>query len=141
MYIIIPGIVWLASRFELIFVNGFGMPYYSGVIIYNILLVGGLAYGIWKSYQNKKVITNTILLILTVIFIGYSSYALIIIRSLADPPMDENNPETPFSLLSYINREQYGDNPLIKGQYFNARLIRTERKKPIYKTCIPHQFR
>ncbi len=132
MYIMIPGIVWLASRFELIFVNGFGMPYYSGVLIYIILLIGGLAYGIWKTYQNKKVITNTILLILTVIFIGYSSYALIIIRSLADPPMDENNPETPFSLLSYINREQYGDNPLIKGQYFNARVIRTENKKPVY---------
>jgi hypothetical protein len=120
MYIIIPGVVWLASRFELIFVNGFGFPYNSGVLIYAVLLIGGLVLLIWKSYRKKQVIFNTILLGFAVIIIGYSSFSMIVIRSLANPPMDENNPETVFTLLYYLNREQYGERPLIKGQCFNA---------------------
>ncbi len=54
MYIVIPGVVWLASRFELVFVNGFGMHYNSGVLVYCILLVGGLCYGLWKTYRNRN---------------------------------------------------------------------------------------
>lgn len=55
-----------------------------------------------------------------VILIGYSTYAMIVIRSSANPPMDENNPENVFTLLSYLNREQYGDRPLFHGQYWMA---------------------
>jgi hypothetical protein len=120
MYMIIPGVIWLASRFELIFVNGFGLPYHSGVIFYLVLLFGGLAFSLWKTWQKKKIILNTALLMITVIIIGYSSYSMIILRSMADPPMDENNPDNIFSLQYYLNREQYGDRPLVKGQYFNA---------------------
>jgi len=47
----------------------------------------------------------------TVIIVGYSSFSMIVIRSLANPPMDENNPETVFALQYYLNREQYGDRP------------------------------
>jgi hypothetical protein len=54
------------------------------------------------------------------ILIGYSTFALIVIRSSANPPMDENNPENLFTLLSYLNREQYGDRPLLFGQYFST---------------------
>jgi hypothetical protein len=132
MYIVIPGVVWLASRFELVFVNGFGMPYNSGVLIYCILLVGGLCYGLWKTYKNKKYTFNTILLALTVILIGYSCYAMIVIRSSANPPLDENNPDNVFSLQYYLNREQYGDRPLIRGQYFNARPVGVEEGKSTY---------
>ncbi|MBN2522314.1 MAG: DUF2723 domain-containing protein [Bacteroidales bacterium] len=132
MYAVIPGIIWLASRFELIFVNGFGMPFNSGILIYIILLAGALAYGIWKTYMRKKVLFNTILTCTAVIIIGYSSYAMIMIRSLADPPLDENDPETAFSLLSYINREQYGDRPLIKGSCFNARPVGIKQGRPFY---------
>ena len=120
MYLIIPGVIWLASRFELLFVNGFGMPYHSGVLIYCILLIGGLAFGLWKTYQNGKAIMNTALLMLIMVIVGYSSYAVIVIRSTANPPMDENNPENIFSLQYYLNRDQYGDRPLISGHYFNA---------------------
>ena len=120
MYLMIPGVIWLASRFELIFVNGFGLPYNSGVLFYILLLIGGLAFGLWKTYKNKKTVLNTVLLMITVIIIGYSSFAMILLRSLANPPMDENNPETIFALQYYLNREQYGDRPLVKGQYFNA---------------------
>jgi hypothetical protein len=132
IYIIIPGVIWLASRFELVFVNSFGLPYNSGVLIYFLILIGGLIYGIWKTYKTKKIIQNSILLGITVIIIGYSSFAIIYIRSLADPPMDENNPETVFALQYYLNREQYGERPLVKGQYFNAKPTGLKEGKAIY---------
>lgn len=132
MYIMIPGIIWLASRFELIFVNGFGLPYNSGVVFYFVALFAGLGYGLWKTYENSR-LAHTILLVATVVIIGYSSYAVIVLRSMANPPMDENNPETIFSLQYYLNREQYGDRPLIFGQYFNAPTTdRIREGKPTY---------
>ncbi|MBK8875069.1 MAG: hypothetical protein IPN13_14600 [Bacteroidetes bacterium] len=66
---------------------------------------------------------NTAILCFAFIVIGYSSYTQIVVRSMANPPMDENNPENAFALLSYINRDQYGDRPLFYGQYFNAKLV------------------
>jgi hypothetical protein len=58
MYIIIPGVIWLASRFELLFVNSFGLPYNSGVLIYILLLTGGLAYGILRTHKRGKTVFN-----------------------------------------------------------------------------------
>jgi hypothetical protein len=132
MGIVIKGFVVLASKFELIFVNGFGMPYNSGIIIYLLIVIGLLIYGIKYTYQHDKKIANTILIGLTVMLIGYSSYALTVIRSSAKPPMNQNGPDNMFSLLYYINREQYGDSPLIYGQYFNAPVIGTEEGAPLY---------
>ncbi len=120
IYGIIPGTVKFASYFELLFVNGFGLPYNSGVIFYIILLLGLIIWGLYYTYKHKKVIFNTIIVAFAVILIGYSSFVMLVIRSAADLPMDENNPENVFSLLSYINREQYGDRPLITGQYYNS---------------------
>jgi hypothetical protein len=119
-YGIIPGLIWLAGLFELAFVNGFGLPYNSGVLVYALLVIGSLAYGIYYTQKKGKVVLNTVLLVITVIVIGYSSYSMIVIRSLANPPMDENSPDTIFKLQSYLNREQYGDRPLASGHYFNA---------------------
>lgn len=132
MYIIIPGIIWLASIFELMFVNGFGLPYNSGIIFYIIVLLGSLAYGIYATYKNKSPIFNTALTMIAVIVIGYSSYATIVIRSMANPPMDENSPETIFKLQSYLNREQYGDRPLVSGHYFNAQVTEISDGKKYY---------
>jgi hypothetical protein len=122
MYILIPGIIWLASIFELLFVNGFGMPMNSGVLAYLVILFGGLAYGLYYTYKNSKPVLNTAITLVSVIVIGYSSYAAIVIRSLANPPMNENCPQTVFKLQSYLNREQYGDRPLVSGQFFNAQV-------------------
>ena len=63
---------------------------------------------------------NTIALMVTVVIIGYASYAAIVIRSAADTPMDQNSPDNVFSLKYYLNREQYGDTPLLYGQTYNA---------------------
>ncbi|MBN1597454.1 MAG: DUF2723 domain-containing protein [Bacteroidales bacterium] len=132
MYVIIPGTVKFASVFERVIVNSTGLPYFSGVFIYLIILTGLLIFGISYTHKLKKYIANTIILAVTVILIGYSSYALIVIRSQANPPMDQNNPEHLFSLLSYLNREQYGDRPLIYGQYLNAPGRNAGKGKPVY---------
>jgi hypothetical protein len=133
IYILIPGLVKFASLFELLFVNGFGLPYFSGMFFYLVLLFVLIAYGIYYTQKHQKVIANTVLLAVTVIIIGYSSYAQIVIRSLANPPMDQNNPETLFNLLSYLNREQYGDRPLVYGQYFNAPAMNAGNRKAVYE--------
>ncbi len=128
IYGIIPGLVSIASKFELLFVNSFGMPFNTGVLIYFILLSAGIIGGIYFTYQKRMVLLNTIITAVMVIIIGYSSYAMIVIRSMANPPMDENNPENVFALLSYLNREQYGDRPLFSGQYFNAEVDGEEER-------------
>ncbi len=122
MYLIIPGTVVVASWFELFFVNVIGLPYHSGVIIYLIALIAFIIWALRYTYKKKKVLWNTVILFVTVLLIGYSSFTIIVIRSLANPPLDENNPEDVFSLLAYLNREQYGDRPLLYGQYYNAPL-------------------
>lgn len=127
MYVIIPYIVIVASWFELFFVNSMGMPFNSGNLIYIFLLVGVIVFSLYYTYQKKKYLLNTIFLAITVIIVGYSTFTMVVIRSLANPPMDQNDPETVFALLSYLNREQYGDRPLVRGQYFNSPL---DRKNP-----------
>lgn len=120
MYGIIPGIITLAAWSDLLFVNGFGLPFHSGVLAFVLILALSLGYGIWYTHTRGKVLANTILLCFTVIVIGYSSYTMLFIRANANTPMNQNNPSSAFSLLSYLNREQYGDRPLVTGQYYNA---------------------
>ncbi len=132
MYGVIPGIVKIASWFELLFVNGLGLPYNTGVVVYAIALVGIVVWAIDYSVKKQKVILNTIVTAFVVIVIGYSSFAMIVIRSSANPPMDENNPDNVFALLSYLNRDQYGNRPLLYGEYFNAPALSIENTDPIY---------
>ncbi|MEX2379158.1 MAG: DUF2723 domain-containing protein, partial [Vicingaceae bacterium] len=119
-YGIIPGTVTLASKFELLFTNSFGLPFNTGFTFYIILLVALIVFGLYKTHKKKKVVFNTVILSIAFILLGYSTFAVIIIRSNADTPMDENNPENVFTLLSYLNREQYGSRPLFNGHNFNS---------------------
>lgn len=119
---IIKWPIKLISKFELFAANSLGLPFNTGSFTFIILLVGLLAFGLWYTEKKKLPGWNTIVLAVTVIIIGYSSFALIPIRSSANPPMDENNPENAFTMLSYLNREQYGDRPLLYGHYFNSPL-------------------
>ena len=79
-----------------------------------------------KKYLISRRVFNTSLLSLLLIMIGYSSYALIVIRSSANTPMDQNSPEDIFTLGSYLNREQYGSRPLFYGECFDAEVDRNK---------------
>jgi hypothetical protein len=130
---IIPWIVSLAAYFELFFVNTIRLPFHSGTIVYFILLVGAITWGIHYSRKKSKLILNTALWAITFILIGYSSFFLLIIRSNANTPIDENNPEDAISLLSYLKREQYGDWPVFHGHYFNAPVVDRKDGSPTYR--------
>ena len=191
LYGIVPGIVKVGGWFELLFVNGLGMPFNTGLIIYIILLAGLLIWGVYETQrgdreglmylsflltvafagipfyghkasgiilglvilgacafylfskgvpQNVKPtasLLNTIMLCVMMITIGYSSYAVIVIRSTANPPMDQNSPEDIFSLGDYLAREQYGSRPLLYGQAYSSEYKYNyvlKRNQPMRKT-------
>ncbi|MCU0408918.1 MAG: DUF2723 domain-containing protein [Bacteroidales bacterium] len=92
-----------------------------------LLAVGGFG---WYLAGRNRVLLNTILTAIAVIFIGYSSTAIIVIRSSAGTPLNENNPSDPFNLLYFLNREQYGQRPLFRGAYYNAPVLEYEDGKP-----------
>jgi hypothetical protein len=125
--VIIPGAISLISTFELFFVNTIGLPFNSGTILYFVFLIAAIIFGLKYTKKNNKAIWNTAILGFTVLLIGYSSFAILVVRSNANPPIDENNPEDAVGLLSYLKREQYGSWPIVYGHYFNAKL---DNKKP-----------
>ncbi len=118
--VVISYSVEFATVFELKFVNDFGLGFDTGMWFYFLLiaaiLVGGIVYSKKKGYADLQ----KAFLGVMVILIGYSSFAMIVVRSAANPPMDENNPENILTLLPYLNREQYGDRPLMFGQTFES---------------------
>jgi hypothetical protein len=132
MYGIIQGLFKLASWVELFFVNNMNLPYNTGIIFFSIVSLGGLFFGLYYTYKKNIVILNTILLVFSVIIIGYASYAMIVIRAYANTPINENNPNNVFSLISYLDREQYGERPLLWGQYYNAPITDVVENKAVY---------
>ena len=133
LYGIIPGVPTLIGWFELLFVNGFGCPFNTGLAVCLVLIAAFLVWAIWYTRKKQLRWLNTAAVMVTVILIGYSSYAALVIRSNADTPMDQNSPDNVFSLKYYLNREQYGDRPLFYGQTYNAPVeLRVEGNM-----CIP----
>ncbi len=98
-----------------------GIPFFGESVIIGLLVTGALA-GVLFGLKDKVPARwlNTATWMITVILIGYSSYAAIVIRSSADTPMDQNSPDNVFSLKYYLNREQYGDRPLLYGAVYSA---------------------
>ena len=119
-YGIIPGVPRIAFLFDRIFVNGFGLPFNSGILFMIVLIIAGSVWALRYTRARNKVVLNTAITMVIVILIGYSSFALILIRASANPPMNQNYPDNAFALLRYLNREQYGDRPLAYGPYYNA---------------------
>ncbi len=117
---VIKGVVQLAGAFELAAVNSFGLPFSMGALVYAVLLIAAIAGLLFWTRSKEWAIAHTFVLGFAMVLIGYSTFAVIVIRSAANPPMDENNPENIFALLSYLNREQYGDRPLLSGQYWGT---------------------
>lgn len=97
-----------------------GIPTLTDSPLIWILILAGIIWGLYFINKKNKYVLNTIVNVLMVVMIGYSSYAMIIIRSNAMTPMNENAPKDAFSLLSYLNREQYGSTPILYGPYYNA---------------------
>lgn len=93
-----------------------------GLIILALLAVYLFSKAIPSRYKPSGVLLNSIMLSIMAITIGYSSYALIVIRSTANPPMDQDSPEDIFSLGEYLAREQYGDTPLFYGQTYASKV-------------------
>jgi len=118
---IIPGTIALASNMEIFFRNSLGLPFTSGAIFFFALLIGVLTGGLLFTRRKKMPILNTVFLGLVMLFIGYGSFATIVIRSNANPPLDENNPENLVTLHAYLKREQYGSWPLLYGEWFNSK--------------------
>ena len=131
-YVIIPGVPRLAFIFDKLFVNTFGLPFNSGVLFLIVLIISGSVWVVRYTMKKNMVILNTACTAVIVILIGYSSFATIIIRASANPPMNQNHPDNAFALLRYLNREQYGDRPLLYGPYYNAPAIANIDEKEQY---------
>lgn len=141
-YGIIQYMFSLAWEFEKVFtgtmtregevVGGIGLPVGTGAGFFALLLVSLLVGLIIYSQRKAKIILNTVVVGITVIIIGFSSYTLIYMRSNVDPPVDMNNPENLLTFLSYMRREQYGDRPLLRGHLYNSELERDSRGYPQY---------
>ncbi|NUQ80603.1 MAG: DUF2723 domain-containing protein [Bacteroidetes bacterium] len=86
-------------------------------ILIKIISLGALIFGIYWTHVNRYKIANLALLSVLLIIMGYASYAMIYIRSNAHPPINENDPSTPEQMLSYLNREQYGDSPFLERRW------------------------
>ena len=134
---VIAGSVSLASSFEVYFVNDLGLPFYSGTIFFFILLIAACLF--FVRYARKK--GNTILynsfMGLIFLLIGYGSFAVIVIRSNANTPLDENDPENLVTLHSYLKREQYGSAPILYGNYWNS----LEKSRDEWKDLSPYFLR
>ena len=118
--VIIPKTVSLADWFERLFKNTFDLPFNSGALFFMLLVTTLIIIGIKISTKNDKPLWNTIIVSFALLLIGYSSFVMIVIRSEANPPLDENNPESLSQLHSYLKREQYGSWPVLHGQYWNS---------------------
>ena len=130
------------SRMNLSFLVSFallGIPFYGHGVSAVVIGIAVLAVLAALLFMLKKVnvrLLNTALLCMTLIVVGYSSYALIVIRSTANPPMDQNSPEDVFALGTYLSREQYGDRPLFWGQTYNSKpnIVSDGKGSLIYQT-------
>ncbi|QGY43690.1 DUF2723 domain-containing protein [Maribellus comscasis] len=130
--VVIPGLPRVAFLFDRIFVNGLGLPFNSGILFFVALIIAGSVWAVRYTRSRNLVVWNTAVTILIVILIGYSSFALILIRASANPPMNQNHPDNAFALLKYLNREQYGERPLTYGPYYTAPAIGSKGEKPQY---------
>ncbi len=116
-----------------------GIPFYGHgffSVLIGLAVIAVLAFCLrlrkGDAYRVSVRTLNTVLLCLTMIVVGYSSYAVIVIRSMANTPMDQNSPEDIFTLGTYLNREQYGDTPLFYGQAYSSKVA----LKVVGKHCV-----
>lgn len=115
---IIPYVPKIAAYVDLFFVNVLGFGLNLGATLFMLALFALLFILVYKTYKKGKVLLNTIALCTLVMIIGYSVFAVVVIRSSAMTPTNEYQPDNPFTLVRYLAREQYGSNPIIYGKTF-----------------------
>ncbi|MBA4408550.1 MAG: hypothetical protein C0397_03910 [Odoribacter sp.] len=120
LQVFIPGLLDLSKNLELFFVNKLHFPIHSGLITYIVLLISAISGGLFYSHRKHFPKLNLALLCLTFLLIGYTSYVATFIRASAGVPVNQGNPESTFSLLNYLNREQYGTRPILYGANFGS---------------------
>ena len=120
LFVIIPFLPKTAAYVDLFFVNVLGLPFNTGAAFFMVVLLALCFWGLFATMKKEMVFANTVLLCFTTIIIGFSIFSIIIIRSSVKTPTNEYQPDNPFTLVRYLGREQYGSNPLIYGQYFDA---------------------
>lgn len=126
-FLIYPFTVqWLPSIMDSVEQSSYGL---IGPVVFAILVIAALAGGLYYTQKNNQRLANFVLLAFTMILIGYSSYSLIFIRSIADPPIDENDPETAQSFIDYLERKQYGQTPLLTGYTYDESTGRINREE------------
>ncbi len=125
--VIIVGVPKLWSWMELLMVNGFGMPILTGIFPTLLILVGGSYFGIRWARKNNNGLAERLILALILLVISFSTIGVVVIRANANPPINMNDPSDPMRLIPYLNREQYGERPLLRGPSFAADPIDTEK--------------
>ena len=98
-----------------------GLPFIMGSIWIGLLIIAAIIIYFVKIKEELNIrMMSTIMVCLAMMLLGYTTYAVIVVRSAANPPMDQNSPDNVFALKTYLNREQYGDRPLFYGQYYSS---------------------
>ncbi|MBI9067320.1 MAG: DUF2723 domain-containing protein [Salinivirgaceae bacterium] len=125
---LIPGVVKFAAYADLLFVNGFHLPVYSGAFFLIILIAIGLYVLFKREYKKHELIKKLAVLSFIFWLLGYSSFTILIIRSNQNPFVDINNVENIFGLVDYLNREQYPSRPLVYGNNFNSPVLDSKKR-------------
>lgn len=129
---VIQYIPRIASNFDIMFTNNFGASFDVGSIVFLVLLVALLVFLLLFAKKKRYYVMHTSVLCVIFIIIGYGSYFSAIIRSRADVPIDMTNPDNPMSFLDYVNREQFGQQPLFFGPYFTSQYSAVDEKGKMY---------
>jgi hypothetical protein len=117
---VVSVMINIIAKLDIFAVNSLGLPFDSGAAFVILLISGGIAYALYYAHKNGSQLIHTASLCVLFILIGFSTYVVVIIRANANPPINMNDPSDILKLQSYLNREQYGDRPLLYGPHFNA---------------------
>ena len=133
LFLLVPGFLRFAQAMELWTVNRMHLSFNSGfltawVVVFLLLLGASLWFTLTRSSRLWLRIAGLTSWCTLMLFLGFSSYALIVIRGAANPPLNTGSPGNPFSFTSYYQREQYGSSPLIRGYAFKAPRLKVESK-------------
>ncbi len=122
-YFIIAGIPRLWATFDRFMVNGLGMPFHTGIILVFLLFGGVLWYGLRRAERTGNGLLQRLVVAVGVVVIAYTAFGMVVIRANANPPINMNDPSDATRLLPYLNREQYGERPLLRGPSFDAKPV------------------